>query len=132
MSFSTDAFIKFHQIRMLLLGFGTTMMPAHHSVGSLILVITPMLSILSNSFLTLGLSESATRLGVVRVLFGLSLMVYSPSSEPKPMNNSGYLALQLSLSTESTLVTELSDSIAAFPARLYSGLKQCKLSVWSF
>ena len=95
-------------------------MPAHHSVGSLILVITLMFSILSNSSLTLGLSGSATRLGVVRangVLFGLSLMVYSPFSDPKPLNNSGYLALQLPLSTESTLVTKLSDSIAGFPSK---------------
>ena len=58
------SFVKSTQIRSLSLGFGTTTMPAHHSVGSLILVITPMLSILSNSFLTLGLSGSATHLGV--------------------------------------------------------------------
>jgi len=50
--------------------------PAHHSVGSLILVMTPMFSTHSNSSLTLGISRSATRLGVASgngVLLSLSV-----------------------------------------------------------
>ena len=52
-----------------------------------------------------------------RVLSGFSLILYSPVMNPKPENNSGYLALQLSLSTVSTLVTKLSYSVAGFPSK---------------
>ena len=38
------SFVKSTQMRMLLLGLGTTTIPAHQSVGSSTLVITPMFS----------------------------------------------------------------------------------------
>ena len=50
-------------------------------------------------------------------LFSFNLILYSPFSDPRPVNNSGYLALQSSLSTESILVIKLSDSIAGFPSK---------------
>ena len=74
---------------MLLFGFGTATMPAHHSVGSFTLVISPMLCIHSNLSLTFGINGSATCPRVIMaygVLSSLSLILYSVVINPKPVN----------------------------------------------
>ena len=62
MHLSANALIQFTQIRISSLGFGTTTMPAPHSVGVSTLLITPNFSILASSALTFGSNRRATLL----------------------------------------------------------------------
>ena len=58
--------VKLTQILTFPFGFGTTTIPAHHSVGSVTSVITPILTIRSISSFTFGSSGTATRRGTER------------------------------------------------------------------
>ena len=58
--------VRSTQILTLPFGFGTTTIPAHHSVGCFTLEITPRPSILWSSAFTFGRRGRATLLGVVR------------------------------------------------------------------
>ena len=79
--------VKSTHIRTFPLLFGTTTIPAHHSVGSSTLRITPNSCIRFSSYSTLDLSGMGIRLGVART-YGLAsafnTILYSPSIVPRP------------------------------------------------
>ena len=58
--------VRSTHVRIFPSGFGTITMPAHHGVACSTQDITPRLSILSNSFFTLGSKGMATCLGLLR------------------------------------------------------------------
>ena len=58
--------VRSTHMRILPSGFGTITMPTHHGVACSTRDITPRLSILSNSFFTLGSKGMATRLRLLR------------------------------------------------------------------
>ena len=72
--------------------FGTTTIPAHHEVGSVILVVTPKASIRSSSSRTFSRRGRATLCGEYRE-YGMALsfnqMMYSSFMLPRPSNTFG-------------------------------------------
>ena len=87
--------VKSTQIRTFPLGLGTITIPAHHSVGLSTFSITPSLSILCSSSLTLGRSGIAILLGVKSANgfeLGFSLMLYVHCILPSPRNSCGNLS----------------------------------------
>ena len=74
-------------------GLGTTTMGAHQSVGSSIILMTPISNILYISSLVFDNNDRGTFLGVVRAKglgFSINLISYSPGISPRPLNKSGY------------------------------------------
>ena len=75
---------------------GTTTIPEHHSVGSSTREITPRLSILSNSSLTLVRSGSDTVRAVCNAYgraSGFNFISYSRLNVPSPSNKEGYRSI---------------------------------------
>ena len=106
----------------LFIAFGTTTIPTHHSVGSCILAMTPKVSIRCCFSFTAFKSGSATRRGVVRAngfALGSSLMVYSPSSLPRPVKSFGncVIGLRTLLVIVAMQRTRFSCSISGSPRR---------------
>ena len=80
-----------HPVRTFPLLFGTTTIPAHHSVGSSTLQITPNSCIHLSSCSTLDLSGMGILLGVASaycLASGFKMILYSPSIVPRPWNSS--------------------------------------------
>ncbi len=72
--------------------FGTTTIPAHQSVGSSTLLITPNVSIRRSSSLTFPIRGSGIRLGVLSengMAPGFRLITYGCRTSPKPLHNFG-------------------------------------------
>ena len=99
------------------LGLGTTTIPAHHSVGSVISDMTPCESILSISFLTYGRSGWVILRGVKmcrETASSFNFMEQVSSSFPNPLNSSGNSVSKLGVGLAWTL------SILATRPSLYS------------
>ena len=82
--------------------FGTTTMPAHHEVGSVTLLITPIFSIRSSSsrtFLRKGRVTLRGVYGVCGTAFGFRQIVYSSPMLPRPSKTFGK-SLTMSSSVE--------------------------------
>ncbi|CAB1441570.1 unnamed protein product [Pleuronectes platessa] len=82
---------------------GTTTIPAHQSVGSSILVITPIFSIRSISSLTFPISGRGTLRGVWRekgTASGFNLIAYGLRTRPKPLHNFRYRCFTESMDRE--------------------------------
>ena len=105
---------------------GTTTIPAHHSVGSVTLEITPAFSILSSSSATCDRRGRGTCRGVkiaCGFASGRSWMLYSPASVPSPWNtlenrfltSSGVVVCDWS---ESVLIARCRSVIPGSPNRL--------------
>ena len=113
------------QIQIAPLYLKTATMPAHHSVGSSTLEITPIDSIQSSSCLTFGHNNSAMFLGAKRAhgfASGLILIVYSSPKFPSPWNTDAYFSCILYAASEvaSTLAVILAGNHRRLVLRLFT------------
>ncbi len=120
-SLHTDSFIlvKSTQMRTVPAFFGTTTIPAHQSVGSSILVITPIFSIRSISSFTFPRSGRGILHGAWRekgTASGFNLIEYGLRTRPKPLHRFGYCCFTDSMVMLSTLLTSWSCSMAGLPS----------------
>ena len=90
------SFVRSTHIQTFPFGLGTVTIPAHHSVGCSIFLITPSFSILASSAFTLVFVGKGMHLGVVManvLAFGFNWISYSPSSSPSPWKSCWYFTL---------------------------------------
>ena len=105
------------QIRTAPESLGTTIIVAHHGVGSSTGEITPRLCMCCNSHCTFDRNGRGIFCGAFKAngwLFGFSLIVYSHTNVPNPVNNEGYREMILFPSSTEHTSNNTSSSLIAY------------------
>ena len=101
--------------------FGATTIPEHHSVGFSTFSITPILSILSNSFLVASLNPMGTLLGTFKhngMAPSFKFIRNTSGSSPSSLNSFGCFDCTSSF-TSLTVRTKLNFLTSGLPRRLF-------------